>query len=142
VATDPTLGPWQETTDIDVVQTGAWILLDERPLPADLVAFLDAGTPPVYVGFGSNFDEGVIFRDPDGEFVGHDGIEAFSDSLQRRFPGARFRFADTPQMLGNAIRGIWQFGPPENPGAISDMDFAIWDGCRVTALYAFVKNPQ
>jgi vancomycin aglycone glucosyltransferase len=35
------------------VQTGAWILPDERPLPAELVAFLDAGTPPVYVGFGS-----------------------------------------------------------------------------------------
>jgi vancomycin aglycone glucosyltransferase len=37
----------------DVVQTGAWIVPDERPLPAELVAFLDAGTPPVYVGFGS-----------------------------------------------------------------------------------------
>jgi vancomycin aglycone glucosyltransferase len=36
-----------------VVQTGAWILPDERPLPAELVAFLDAGPPPVYVGFGS-----------------------------------------------------------------------------------------
>ena len=90
----------------------------------------------------SHFDEGVIFHDPDGEFVGHDGIEAFSDSLQRRFPGARFKFADAPQMLGNAIRGIWQFGPPENPQAISGMDFAIWDGRRVTALYAFVENPQ
>ncbi len=33
--------------------TGAWILPDERPLPAELVAFLDAGTPPVYGGFGS-----------------------------------------------------------------------------------------
>ena len=38
---------------LDVVQTGAWILPDERPLPAELVAFLDAGEPPVYVGFGS-----------------------------------------------------------------------------------------
>jgi vancomycin aglycone glucosyltransferase len=36
-----------------VVQTGAWILSDERPLPAELVAFLDSGEPPVYVGFGS-----------------------------------------------------------------------------------------
>ena len=35
------------------MQTGAWILPDERPLPAELEAFLDAGTPPVYVGFGS-----------------------------------------------------------------------------------------
>ena len=43
LAADPTLGPWQETLDLDVVQTGAWILPDERPLPAGLVAFLDAG---------------------------------------------------------------------------------------------------
>ncbi|WP_246121685.1 glycosyltransferase [Actinoallomurus bryophytorum] len=53
LATDPTLGPWQETPDLDVVRTGVWILPDERPLPAALVTFLDAGTPPVYVGFGS-----------------------------------------------------------------------------------------
>jgi vancomycin aglycone glucosyltransferase len=53
LAADPTLAPWQEPTDLDVVQTGAWILPDERPLPAELMAFLDAGTPPVYVGFGS-----------------------------------------------------------------------------------------
>jgi vancomycin aglycone glucosyltransferase len=53
LAADPTLGPWQGLTNLDVVQTGAWILLDERPLPAELEAFLDAGAPPVYVGFGS-----------------------------------------------------------------------------------------
>ncbi|MFB7666419.1 glycosyltransferase [Kitasatospora sp. NPDC056138] len=53
LATDPVLDPWQETPDLDVVQTGSWILPDERPLPAELTAFLDAGEPPVYVGFGS-----------------------------------------------------------------------------------------
>jgi vancomycin aglycone glucosyltransferase len=53
LAADPVLAPWQEPADLDVVQTGAWILPDERPLPAELEAFLDAGTPPVYVGFGS-----------------------------------------------------------------------------------------
>ena len=53
LAADPALAPWQETADLDVVQTGAWILPDERPLPAELVAFLNAGPPPVYVGFGS-----------------------------------------------------------------------------------------
>jgi vancomycin aglycone glucosyltransferase len=53
LAADPVLGPWRELTDLDLVQTGAWILPDERPLPDDLLAFLDAGTPPVYVGFGS-----------------------------------------------------------------------------------------
>ncbi|WNV88966.1 glycosyltransferase [Umezawaea sp. Da 62-37] len=53
LAADPVLGPWREVPGLDVVQTGAWTLTDARPLPADLVAFLDAGAPPVYVGFGS-----------------------------------------------------------------------------------------
>ncbi|WP_174554778.1 glycosyltransferase [Nocardia amikacinitolerans] len=52
LATDPTLDPWQPT-DLDVVQTGAWVLPDDRPLADDLLAFLDSGAPPVYVGFGS-----------------------------------------------------------------------------------------
>ncbi|GAA3083124.1 hypothetical protein GCM10010530_06620 [Kribbella aluminosa] len=53
LAADPTLCPSTGMTDLEVVQTGAWILPDNRPLPDDLQAFLDAGEPPVYVGFGS-----------------------------------------------------------------------------------------
>ena len=53
LAADPFLAPWKDLTDLDVVQTGAWILPDDRPLPAELAPFLDAGEPPVYVGFGS-----------------------------------------------------------------------------------------
>jgi vancomycin aglycone glucosyltransferase len=53
LAADPVLAPWPGAPDLDVVQTGAWILPDARPLPADLVAFLEAGLPPVYVGFSS-----------------------------------------------------------------------------------------
>ncbi|CDX41200.1 Glycosyl transferase, UDP-glucuronosyltransferase [Mesorhizobium plurifarium] len=53
LACDPTLGPWQPSDLIDAVQTGAFILPDERPLPDGLEAFLNEGSPPVYVGFGS-----------------------------------------------------------------------------------------
>ena len=53
LAADPILAPWPGSPHLDVVQTGAWILPDTRPLPAELLAFLDAGTPPVYVGFSS-----------------------------------------------------------------------------------------
>ncbi len=53
LAADPVLAPWKDLTDLDIVQTGAWILPDERPLPNELEAFLDAGEPPVYAGFGS-----------------------------------------------------------------------------------------
>ncbi|MDR7276977.1 glycosyltransferase [Catenuloplanes atrovinosus] len=52
LAADPVLAPLRPT-DLAVVQTGAWITPDDRPLPADLTAFLEAGPPPVYVGFGS-----------------------------------------------------------------------------------------
>ncbi|MFG1775607.1 glycosyltransferase [Micromonospora sp. NPDC049048] len=53
LATDPTLAPWPDAADTAVYQPGAWLLPDERPLPAELRAFLDAGGPCVYVGFGS-----------------------------------------------------------------------------------------
>lgn len=55
LASDPVLWPWQPTELCAAVQTGAWILPDERPLPAELSAFLEAGEPPIYVGFGSMF---------------------------------------------------------------------------------------
>ncbi|MBC2876943.1 MULTISPECIES: glycosyltransferase [Streptomyces] len=53
LAADPTLCPSEGMTDFDLVPTGPWILPDDRPLPDDLEKFLDAGAPPVYVGFGS-----------------------------------------------------------------------------------------
>ncbi len=53
LAADPTLGPWPDPADQAVFQTGAWILPDERPLSPELEAFLNAGDPPVYFGFGS-----------------------------------------------------------------------------------------
>jgi vancomycin aglycone glucosyltransferase len=53
LAADPTLGPWPTPEDGTVFQSGAWFSPDERPLPSEVVAFLDAGEPPIYFGFGS-----------------------------------------------------------------------------------------
>lgn len=53
LAADPTLAPWPDPADPAVLQTGAWILPDARPLSPELEAFLDAGEPPLYFGFGS-----------------------------------------------------------------------------------------
>lgn len=53
LAADPTLAPWPDPEDDSVIQTGAWLLPDERPLSPELERFLDAGEPPVYFGFGS-----------------------------------------------------------------------------------------
>jgi len=53
LASDPTLGPWPDPADGSVFQTGAWMLKDEHPLSPELEAFLEAGEPPIYFGFGS-----------------------------------------------------------------------------------------
>jgi vancomycin aglycone glucosyltransferase len=53
LAADPTLAPWPTPSDLQVRQTGAWMIRDERPLSARLEAFLAAGEPPIYFGFGS-----------------------------------------------------------------------------------------
>ncbi|WP_410631362.1 glycosyltransferase [Amycolatopsis sp. cmx-4-83] len=53
LAADAALAPWPEPGDSRIVQTGAWIWPDERPLPPGLEEFLDASEPPVYFGFGS-----------------------------------------------------------------------------------------
>jgi vancomycin aglycone glucosyltransferase len=53
LATDPTLDPAPFAPGLDISQTGAWALTDSSPLTPDLEAFLAAGEPPVYLGFGS-----------------------------------------------------------------------------------------
>ncbi|WP_437283754.1 glycosyltransferase [Sorangium sp. So ce375] len=53
LAADSVLGPLPATPGQEVTQTGAWLLPDKAPLAPELEAFLAAGEPPVYVGFGS-----------------------------------------------------------------------------------------
>lgn len=65
LAADATLGPWPDSSDTNVFQTGAWILPDERPLDPEIESFLDEGDAPLYFGFGSirapdNLSEVVI----------------------------------------------------------------------------------
>lgn len=57
LAADPVLGPWQQTAEFKVAQTGAWIRPDERPLPPGLREFLDSGAAPVYVGLLRGADD-------------------------------------------------------------------------------------
>lgn len=53
LASDPTLAPWPDPGDDAVLQTGAWILPDQRSLSPEIETFLETGEPPLYFGFGS-----------------------------------------------------------------------------------------
>ncbi|OJH41474.1 glycosyltransferase [Cystobacter ferrugineus] len=60
LACDPELMP--APPDLaHVPQVGSFALPDDRPLPPEVEAFLSAGPPPIYVGFGSMPDD-----DPSG----------------------------------------------------------------------------
>jgi vancomycin aglycone glucosyltransferase len=53
LAADPMLAPLPVSPGISIVQTGAWLLTDSTPLGPELERFLEAGSAPVYFGFGS-----------------------------------------------------------------------------------------
>jgi vancomycin aglycone glucosyltransferase len=53
LAADATLAPVPATPGREIFQTGTWVLADDRPLSAEVDAFLEGGEPPILVGFGS-----------------------------------------------------------------------------------------
>jgi vancomycin aglycone glucosyltransferase len=53
LAADAILAPWPDPTAESPLQTGAWMRVDERPLPRPIDAFLDSGDAPLYFGLGS-----------------------------------------------------------------------------------------
>ncbi len=53
LACDKVLGPASMSSDLEVLQTGAWLLPDHNALPSELEGFLEAGAPPIYLGLGS-----------------------------------------------------------------------------------------
>ncbi|HKW46737.1 MAG TPA: glycosyltransferase [Gemmatimonadaceae bacterium] len=53
VAADPVLAPAPHSSDMKIVNTGAWFARDDASLPEELEEFLASGDPPVYLGFGS-----------------------------------------------------------------------------------------
>jgi len=62
LATDAEVGPAPSDWGGRVHVTGFWFLDTPDPLPADVEAFLDAGEPPVYIGFGSMPNDDPVAR--------------------------------------------------------------------------------
>ena len=54
VACDKELNPVRAGVSFDFIQTGYMLLLSQNGLPENLEEFLNSGSPPVFIGFGSN----------------------------------------------------------------------------------------
>jgi len=53
LAAEAALAPGFPLPGWQIVQTGAWIVPDDRELPDEVDRFLASGAPPIYLGFGS-----------------------------------------------------------------------------------------
>lgn len=53
LAADSALAPAPITLGRKIFQSGTWVLEDSRPLPPELLNFLDGGDRPIFCGFGS-----------------------------------------------------------------------------------------
>lgn len=53
LAADAALAPVPASPGRRIFQTGAWVLADRTPLPAEVEAFLERGEAPLLIGFGS-----------------------------------------------------------------------------------------
>jgi vancomycin aglycone glucosyltransferase len=62
LAADATLAPAPATPARKIFQTGTWVLVDDTLLAPEVEAFLDAGEPPLFVGFGSMPAAGDLSR--------------------------------------------------------------------------------
>jgi UDP:flavonoid glycosyltransferase YjiC (YdhE family) len=60
LAADELLGPAPDDLSVEVDQVGYMLPKDETPLPEKLESFLEAGPPPVYLGFGSMMDSDPV----------------------------------------------------------------------------------
>ena len=56
VAMDKELAPIPPDINVDCIQTGYWHFSGDEQLDADLERFIEDGSPPIYIGFGSMTD--------------------------------------------------------------------------------------
>jgi 5-methylthioribose kinase len=84
----------------------------------------------------SHFHPDIHFFDHDGTFVGYEELEKFSNALQKRFPDGRFAMSGTPERMANGVRTFWTLG------RATGMDFVLFEGEKVKAMYVFVQAPK
>ena len=105
LAYDEALAPTPTDWTFEHHTTGSWVLDSDEPLPAELTRFLDAGPPPVYIGFGS-----MPCRDPEGR------TRVLLDAIAR---------AGVRAVIGSGWAGLGEGSVlPENVMCVGSVDHA------------------
>jgi hypothetical protein len=85
--------------------------------------------------------EDGIFIDPEGRFVGHEGVNQSIVQLHKMFPDFVFTAIGPPQAFHDIGRQAWGFGPPNKPPQVTGLDIATVKDGRIAALYTFIEGP-
>jgi hypothetical protein len=84
------------------------------------------------------FTEDCVFTGPAGRHVGYAALDRAVVALQGRFQGFRFSALGTPQIVQDAGRIAWAYGPPEDASRITGLDMIVTQGAKIAALYTFL----
>ena len=132
VAADPLLGPPPSRCPLPFDQIPCLHPFDVDPLPAKLEAFLDSGSPPVYLGFGS-------MTDPDPAATTRSLLDAVSKA------GCRALISEGWAALGGGAlpEGVMQLGTVSHPALFQRVAAVVHHGgAGTTATAARAGVPQ
>ena len=84
------------------------------------------------------FHRDCLFSDPRGRHVGYRGMEDAVVALQAQFPDHVFSQIGNVDALQDCGRLDWAFGPSHEPRRITELDVAVVNAGRISALYTFL----
>jgi hypothetical protein len=84
------------------------------------------------------FTEDCVFTGPAGRHVGYAALDHAVAALHGRFQGFRFSALGAPQIVQDAGRIAWAYGPPEDASHITGLDMIVTQGAKIAALYTFL----
>jgi hypothetical protein len=87
------------------------------------------------------FVEEAIFSDPHQRHVGREALDGAVAALHELLPGYVFKERGAAQVLTDAGRLAWSYGPAEDPERITGLDVIVVRGDQIAALYTFLDQP-
>jgi hypothetical protein len=116
-----------------------------RTLVLDIFGEQDAARRALAIE--SAFATDCVFTDPQAKHFGRAAIDPAVRALQARFPGFVFRLTSEPEVIEDAGRVTWGFGPPGQAPRVTGMDVITVREGQITQLLTFLdlvaqQNPK
>jgi hypothetical protein len=78
------------------------------------------------------------YVDPMVHGEGRSGIDAMIESVQKQFPGLKFRRASDVDSHNDRLRFSWELGPEEGPAIAGGVDFGVTRDGLLQAITGFM----